>query len=356
MRRHTIGLSTIAGPVSAAVSRFVFTIVFLLAASSLPAQTVPALPAQTPPPTQPAVIASIHRLILKDGTDQEVRKFEIQGAKVRYISAERGGAWEEIPVNLVDWKATETYAREHIPGAAPSASPAQDDAAAVDKEAEAERAEMRSRTPEIQPGLRLPAQDGVWALDYFHDQPELVTLQQNSGNINQQTGHNVLRATLNPLAGAKQQVRLDGSRSKVRLHGNQPALYVSLTGGDDQPGPDAIDVETHGLKAPEAVSSPHSQYIIVRAESKRDYRVLATIRLNALGGMSQSQDVVQTTSTILPGGHWMKVVPKEPLTIDEYALVELLDPREINLSVWDFAIDPQSPENPNAILPLQRPR
>jgi hypothetical protein len=302
------------------------------------------------------VIASIHRLILKDGSDQEIRKFEIQGGKVRYISAERGGAWEEIPVQLVDWKATEKYAREHTPGAAPSASPAEDNAAAVDKEALSERAEMNARTPEIAPGLRLPGQDGVWALDYFRDQPELVTLEQNSGNVNQQTGHNVLRATLNPLGGTKQQVRLDGSRAKVRLHENDPALYVSLTGGDEEAGPDALKVDTQPVKAPEAVSSPKSQYIIVRAESKRDYRVVGTIRLDALGRMSQSQEVVQTSSTILPGGHWMKVVPREPLTIAEYALIEVLGPKEINLSVWDFAVDPTAPDNPNAILPLQRSR
>jgi hypothetical protein len=72
--------------------------------------------------------------------------------------------------------------------------------------------------------------------------------------------------------------------------------------------------------------------------------------------MSQSQEVVQTSSTILPGGHWMKVVPREPLTIAEYALIEVLGPKEINLSVWDFAVDPTAPDNPNAILPLQRSR
>jgi hypothetical protein len=26
----------------------------------------------------------------------------------------------------------------------------------------------------------------------------------------------------------------------------------------------------------------------------------------------------------------------------------------VNLSVWDFRIDPQSPDNKNAIMPLQR--
>jgi hypothetical protein len=34
--------------------------------------------------------------------------------------------------------------------------------------------------------------------------------------------------------------------------------------------------------------------------------------------------------------------------------MELLGPGEVNLSVWDFRIDPTGPDNKNAIMPLQR--
>jgi hypothetical protein len=40
--------------------------------------------------------------------------------------------------------------------------------------------------------------------------------------------------------------------------------------------------------------------------------------------------------------------------VGQYALMEVLGPREINVSVWDFAIEPQSGDNANAILPIDR--
>ena len=55
--------------------------------------------AQKTLPLKPDVpgTATNHRLILKDGTYQLVRKYEVVGDRVRYISIERSGEWEELP-------------------------------------------------------------------------------------------------------------------------------------------------------------------------------------------------------------------------------------------------------------------
>ena len=309
--------------------------------------------AQTKPPTDAAIIASIHRLILTDGSYQQVRRWEIKGERVRYISAERCGAWEELPASLVDWAATEKFARAHTEQGREEAE-ASADARAIDAEAAAEKAEMSSRTPEVLPRLHLPDRDGVWVLDYFQNQPELVTLQQDSGDVNQQTGHNVQRGQINPPPNRKVEIRLDGGGSKVHLHSNDPVFYVSLTGGDDTAGADAMTVSAPQTKAGgEAVSSPKSQYVIVEVDPRRNYRVISNTTLSDLGRVSQSATVTATTTTVLPGGHWMKVAPMQKLTIGQYALMEILDPRNANLAVWDFAIEPQAGDNLNAILPVQ---
>ena len=70
---------------------------------------------QKPLPLKPEVpgTGSNHRLILKDGSYQIVRQYEVVGGRVRYISVERGGGWEELPENLVDWDATRKWERDH---------------------------------------------------------------------------------------------------------------------------------------------------------------------------------------------------------------------------------------------------
>jgi hypothetical protein len=301
------------------------------------------------------------RLILKDGSYQVVTKYQKVGDRVRYFSAERG-QWEELPENLVDWAATETYAKEHKPGAQPApepatpVSPAIPEAAAIDKEEQ----HARARTPDVLPGLRLPDQDGVWALDTFRDQPELVALTQNSGGVNRETGHNVLRSTLNPLGGIQQSVQIPGAESKIKLHVNEPALYVSITGVDDnEADAAAVTVDTHGaasVKDKNGFSSANSNYAIVRVRSnfKKDYRVVSGIKIGMAGKVSQTEDVIPTTAQVLPGNRWVKLIPQQPLTIGDYALMEVLAPGEVNLSVWDFRIDPQGPDNKNALIPLQR--
>jgi hypothetical protein len=92
----------------------------------------------------------------------------------------------------------------------------------------------------------------------------------------------------------------------------------------------------------------------VRSNLKHNYRVVSGVKIAVSGSVAQTEDVIPTTVQFLPGKRWMKLTPREPLTIGDYALMEVLGPGQVNLSVWDFRIDPQGPDNKNAIMPLQR--
>lgn len=310
------------------------------------------------------------RLILKDGSYQIATKWQVKGDRVRYYSAERAD-WEEVPNDLVDWPATEKWNKEHENGAAPpdSQAPAvnppattheeqQKEAAAIDAAAAAERADQLARTPLVASNLHLPDRDGIFILDNFQSIPELVHLDQSTGNVNRDTNHNVLRAAIASFSGAKEPVRLNGQAARVRVHVDDPVLYVSLdVGNSEQVAPeDALMVNTHGANSVQDkndYSSPDSRYSIVRVDVQPGERVIGAVRISRAGNATQSADVVPTKAEVLPGKHWMKLTPKDPLPIGEYALMEILQPGVINLDVWDFGVSPNAPENKHPITPVK---
>jgi flagellar motor protein MotB len=313
---------------------------------------------QTPLPLKPDLpgMATNHRLILKDGTYQIVRIYEIVGDRVRYISIERGGDWEEIPLSLVDWDATRKWERDHANQAPEEASPAMKEAEAIDKEEAAERTDEKNRMPDVANGLELPDQDGVFVLDTFEGKPELVELTPVDLSINAKTKHGL--STLNPLAGAKANLELEGAHAKVHLHVNDPVFYLSLEDRDngEKVLSHALTVNTAGAK--EAINRKHgahsasSGFAIVRADERREVRIVGAIHMSPTGSATQNEDVMAAKVEVLPGKHWLKLTPLQPLVIGEYALVEILSASDINQSAWDFRVDPRVGDNPGSMGPI----
>ena len=54
--------------------------------------------------------------------------------------------------------------------------------------------------------------------------------------------------------------------------------------------------------------------------------------------------------------NWLKLTPDKALDFGEYALVEVLSTKEINLGVWDFGVHPTAPENRDALKPEPKRR
>jgi hypothetical protein len=92
----------------------------------------------------------------------------------------------------------------------------------------------------------------------------------------------------------------------------------------------------------------------VRVDVRQDARVVASFNTSREGSTRREEDVIQTSSTLLPGGHWTKIVPTERLLFGEYCLIEILADNQVNLSVWDFGVHPTAPENRDVILPEKR--
>ena len=265
------------------------------------------------------------RLFLKDGSYQAVVKYEVQGDRVRYLSAERY-EWEDIPSSLIDWDATKKYEAELTSGKFVTRI----EESPEEKE---EREKEEANSPEVVPGLRLPGSGGVFLLDQYQGKPELVEIVQNGSEAKKSTGKNTLRAALNPLAGARENFELKGAHAQIQSHVQRPAIYVDI---DEGTGNDI---------------APSDRFRIVRVEMKSGTRVVGNIKISATGKTSQQSIVIPAKAEKIGTGEWLKVTPVGDLAPGEYALVEMLGPNEMNLYVWDFGTNPSAPANPNTWQP-----
>jgi hypothetical protein len=288
------------------------------------------------------------RLILKDGSYQIVTKFELQGDRVHYYSAERS-EWEDIPDSLVDWNATNQYEKERAAG---KKSP---EAIALDKELDEAKQEQEALSPHVAEGLRLPQEGGVYALDTYLGEPQLLPLDQNTGEVNRQRKRNVFRAAINPISGAKQTIELAGPSSKIQIHASLPTIYINLDPMNEEQEPASSAQTTEAGKESKATKKPSAElpwnrFHIVRVQPKGDHRIVGQIKTAVYGKVTQEQDTVATTDEQLGEG-WIKITPKAPLEPGEYALAEMLGTQGMNSYVWDFGIHHYAPANLAVIRP-----
>ena len=172
------------------------------------------------------------RLILKDGSYQLVTKYEVKGNRVRYFSSERE-EWEELPNSLVDWPATEKYEKDRAAGASAP------EAVQLDKELEPKKnAREEAQLPQVAPGLRLPEDSGVFLLDSFQGEPQIVEVQQTAGDVNRNTKGNIFRGAINPDRRPQADHRTRRRPREVQAHVDVPSLYINVDDtSDDQPDP-----------------------------------------------------------------------------------------------------------------------
>ena len=168
-------------------------------------------------------------------------------------------------------------------------------------------------------------------LDVYQGKSELNLLVQSEGDLNKNTGGNILRGVLNPVASSKQTVELKGLHARIQSHDLAPVIYFPVNTTDPQADAD--------------VAPANDRFRIVRCENKKGNRIVAAYKIAIYGKVNQRAKYIDIRIEPV-SQYWVKIAPRTPLKPGEYALVELDKKGTMNLFVWDFGADPAAAANP----------
>jgi hypothetical protein len=277
----------------------------------------------TPPPAAPAASAAPSasaqdaaepglptgkKLMLKDGSFQLVREYELDGDRVRYFSIDQRD-WEEIPAALVDWDATKKSAADE--SAHKAALIAKVHAAEVARRADAMDVDA---SIEIAPKVFLPPGDGLFEFDGKAIYP-LTQAEADMKFSKTQMLKQVLIPV--PIVPTRHNISLRGARAKFRVKSTQTEFYMRTADGRE-PQLDLIRAKVHG--------------------DKRD--------LENLDELFKEQ---ATTGKIsIPIQRWeiahgvYRFTLGASLEPGEYAMAELVQGGATSLYFWDFGVDGDS--------------
>jgi hypothetical protein len=239
------------------------------------------------------------KLYLKDGGYHLVREYEVQSDRVRYYSVERS-QWEEIPLDLVDLKRTQTEA-------AARQDKLEKDAKSLTEEAEARKALQK----EV---LRIPQNPGV----YWLTDGETKTIPAAESAVHTDKGRKILRylTTMPQMMNGKGTLEIQGAHSLNVFTDPEQEFYLQLS-------------ESEGFG------------IVRLASSKTGVRVVENLTfIPQTSEVEEQLDPVDMIQLELAPGGLYKIWAKEPLRTGEYAVVQYT-PGKLNVQVWDFAIKPK---------------
>jgi len=246
----------------------------------------------------PAQAAPVIKLYLKDGSYQIAREYKVESDRVRYYSTDRS-EWEEIPLELVDLKKTESeiHQREE----------------ANREEAKVLREEEKAEREVAQESTRVPADPGV----YFVQGDKIQPIKAADSKVVNNKGRNALKM-LSPIPAitGKATLELDGARSSNVFTNPRPEFYFRLASDE--------------------------RFGMVRMGLHKGNRVVEKITIiPVVKEMAEEPDLVETFRQQLAEGLY-KIWPTQPLEAGEYAVVEYTEGK-VNMQVWDFAYRPATP-------------
>ena len=236
------------------------------------------------------------KLYLKDGSYQLVREYKVQTDRIRFYSIERS-EWEEIPLEMVDLKRTESEAKERETELAR-------DAKILTEEDNA----ARELEKEI---MRIPQDAGVYWLE--NNQAKVLPLAETTVHTNK--GRSVLKAISPvPLITGKATLEIPGAHSTHIFTDAEQEFYIQL--------------------------SATQRFGMIKLTPKGQVRIVENLTtLPVVNETEEEREMVPIFEKQLTNDNLYKIWPREPLPAGEYAVVEFTDGK-LNIRVWDFAVKP----------------
>jgi hypothetical protein len=233
------------------------------------------------------------KLYLKDGGYHVVREYQIQSDRVHFYSVERS-QWEDIPLELVDLKRTESEA-------ASRKAQLESDAKALAEEEKAER-DLKKEVS------RIPQDPGV----YWLEGNEARVLKQAESTVHTNKGRSLLkRLAPIPVVTGKGTLELQGPNSLNLFKDPEQEFYIQLS--DPERFGIAKLTPGKGIRIVENLT-----FIPVTNEVVEEPVMMDILRKQLADGL-------------------YKIWPKEKLPAGEYAVVQFTEGK-LNMQVWDFAV------------------
>lgn len=292
-----------------------FVVIFLFGLAAgvpLSGQSGEANPSNTGSTSAPSVskqgIPRSQKLVLKDGSVQMVREYQVIGDRVRFYSVERSD-WEEIPESLVDWDATRKAA-------------AQTDERQKQAIALAHRVDLEAHPGKfdvggglagsgLPAGVLLPSGEGMYAFNGH----SILFLKADQAKSTLNKGRFIAKM-LSPLPvmATRHTISLDGKQAKTQIADSEP-IFFFRTGRGAAP-----------------------QFLLIQTKVKGNHR--------EIGYLSEYMGQEKTEAKEIPvniqpiESDTFRVTAAQDLAPGEYVLAQPLDANTIDLYVWDFGIEP----------------
>jgi hypothetical protein len=233
------------------------------------------------------------KLYLKDGGYHVVREYQVQTDRVHFYSIERS-QWEDIPLDLVDLKRTETEA-------ASRKAQLEEDAKSMAEEEKAERAVSKEVS-------RIPQDPGV----YWLEGNEVRVVKQAESAVHTNKGRSVLkRLSPIPMVTGKATLELQGNNSLNVFKDPEQEFYIQL--------------------------SEPERFGIAKLTVGKGVRIVENLTIMPVTNETvEEPQMVEILRKQLADGLY-KIWPQEKLPPGEYAVVQYSEGK-MNMQIWDFAI------------------